>query len=216
MGCNQSSQNISKKQEDDPEQLPNSNVTNDNANFGSIPIDTAQGNNAMTNEIDVNTSENNHFNKDKAKENDTDNKEDNTISNLQKSVVITKQNQPPMLQGFLTKQGRSSIKSWKNRYFVLLNGELKYYEAPLNEKPYGYNLKGGLDLKYYCINDDIPEDIPAPYSAYNIYLTPVKLSSGVDVETEHHHLLLSCENIEVYSSWMAALDAHIQYYKQIE
>jgi hypothetical protein len=53
---------------------------------------------------------------------------------------------PEMMRGWMKKQGHQ-FKTIKRRYFVLENGELKYYEKPLAAPPYGEKLKGSFPLK---------------------------------------------------------------------
>jgi hypothetical protein len=125
---------------------------------------------------------------------------------------------PPMLQGFLRKQGRHGIKTWKSRYFVLDNGILKYFEYPISVSPFGQNLKGSLNLKSFnIVQSQLVENyhlsIPEEYSKFSIYLTnntinnPLKQSSG----EREDHLLLSCEDHSSFTSWIAALTMHIAY-----
>ncbi len=55
---------------------------------------------------------------------------------------------PPMMVGWMEKESRKGTfgKNWKRRWFVLVLGELKYYENPLDEAPFGETLKGEVEL----------------------------------------------------------------------
>jgi hypothetical protein len=53
---------------------------------------------------------------------------------------------PPVMKGWMKKQGHQ-FKTIKRRYFVLEEGDLKYYEKPLENPPYGEKLKGSFPLK---------------------------------------------------------------------
>jgi hypothetical protein len=52
---------------------------------------------------------------------------------------------PPIKKGFLVKQGHV-VKNWKNRFFVLQEGLLCYYESELVNPPYGVHKKGEISL----------------------------------------------------------------------
>ena len=53
---------------------------------------------------------------------------------------------PPLKKGFILKEGHL-IKSWKNRFFVLENGVMTYYESSIDKPPYGAGKKGEMSLK---------------------------------------------------------------------
>lgn len=53
---------------------------------------------------------------------------------------------PAIMKGWMKKEGHQ-FKTIKRRYFVLQEGELKYYEKPLGSPPYGEKLKGTFPLK---------------------------------------------------------------------
>jgi hypothetical protein len=53
---------------------------------------------------------------------------------------------PGVMQGWLKKEGHQ-FKTIKRRYFVLQEGELKYYEKPLPVAPFGEKIKGTFPLK---------------------------------------------------------------------
>jgi hypothetical protein len=53
---------------------------------------------------------------------------------------------PSVMQGWMKKEGHQ-FKTIKRRYFVLQEGELRYYERPLATPPFGEKLKGTFSLK---------------------------------------------------------------------
>jgi hypothetical protein len=65
---------------------------------------------------------------------------------------------PPIKQGWGNKEGHV-FRSWKRRWFVLMEGEMSYYEKPLPNPPYGDSRKGGMSLVGAVV------DIGAPRSA---------------------------------------------------
>lgn len=48
---------------------------------------------------------------------------------------------PTLKKGWLIKQGRGKVKSWKKRFFVLNNGTISYYEKDTPTFPFGDVLK---------------------------------------------------------------------------
>ena len=63
------------------------------------------------------------------------------------TVPITQMSTVPTLKkGFILKEGHL-IKSWKNRFFVLENGVMTYYESSIDKPPYGAGKKGEMSLK---------------------------------------------------------------------
>ena len=66
--------------------------------------------------------------------------ESETVPITQMSTV------PPLKKGFILKEGHL-IKSWKNRFFVLENGVMTYYESSIDKPPYGAGKKGEMSLK---------------------------------------------------------------------
>lgn len=53
---------------------------------------------------------------------------------------------PALKKGFILKEGHL-VKNWKNRFFVLENGVLAYYESSTDKAPYGVNKKGEILLQ---------------------------------------------------------------------
>ena len=52
---------------------------------------------------------------------------------------------PTLKKGWLIKQGRGKVKSWKRRFFVLNNGTISYYEKDAPTFPFGDVLKVSLE-----------------------------------------------------------------------
>jgi len=48
---------------------------------------------------------------------------------------------PTLKKGWLVKQGRGKVKSWKRRFFVLNSGTISYYEKDTPTFPFGDMLK---------------------------------------------------------------------------
>ena len=72
----------------------------------------------------------------------TETESNNTTTTVTEESIIT--NPIPTLKiGYISKLGQER-KNWKERFFVLENGSLIYYEKPIAESPYGYNKKGEI------------------------------------------------------------------------
>ena len=132
---------------------------------------------------------------------------------------------PPLMQGFLLKLGHVH-KNWKNRYFVVMNGELRYFQIPSNTPPYGVNLKGEcLHLERYALVADktqIPAAVQPQLDSrhpYYIYLHAPALAPEVGTpaapKNMYPELVLHCMNEEVHHVWCAALTCHIRYKHRI-
>lgn len=69
-------------------------------------------------------------------------------------VAITSQEikVPDMKKGYMLKQGHV-VKNWKNRFFVLEEGMLTYYESSTANAPYGVNKKGEMSLRDVTVSD---------------------------------------------------------------
>jgi hypothetical protein len=150
----------------------------------------------------------------------------NPINETSADVVIEtpKLLTPPMLQGFIEKQGHV-VKNWKNRYFVLAEGVLRYFKLPDSSPPYGTGLCGELlHLEVYAISED-EADIPAEMmrncdkDACHILLAPsvsLKGTSSAVPETECPMLLLQFDSAQRMTTWFAALKTHIAYKKSLQ
>lgn len=54
---------------------------------------------------------------------------------------------PQVKKGWLKKLGRNGlVKTWKRRYFVLMAGNLKFYQKQKNDFPFGDGLKVNVPL----------------------------------------------------------------------
>jgi len=60
---------------------------------------------------------------------------------------------PDKKKGYILKQGHV-IKNWKNRFFILDEGVLTYYESSTPNAPYGVNKKGELKLNDITVTDN--------------------------------------------------------------
>ena len=133
---------------------------------------------------------------------------------------------PPLMQGFLMKLGHIH-KNWKNRYFVIMNGELRYFQIPSNTSPYGINMKGEYMYleKYTLITDksQMPNSIQLILDTncvYYIYLHVPSLNIDKEGKSQapgnmYPELLLKCMNEESYTVWCAALTCHLRYKQRI-
>ena len=91
--------------------------------------------------------------------------------------------------GFIYKQGQV-VKNWNNRYFVLDDGSLTYFEKPLSEPPFGQNEKGKVPTlkgKSLKVEGDI-----------------VTLTGG-----DSRDIALKFIEAKEKDAWVAALNAHI-------
>ena len=66
---------------------------------------------------------------------------------VQTSPAVLRMKPPSMKKGFVMKQGQM-FKSWRNRFFVLNEGNLYYYARESSQPPYGESLKGTLQLEH--------------------------------------------------------------------
>lgn len=126
---------------------------------------------------------------------------------------------PPMMKGFLFKQGRELVKTWKKRFFVLIDGVLKYYESPTVELPYGHICKGTLDLVNFEMSkkdsDILSTEATAADKVASRLLKASQASSEyfihlISIHASENDLLLKCEKRD-YTCWKPALEAHISY-----
>ena len=50
--------------------------------------------------------------------------------------------EPELKKGWMRKQARGGlVRNWQNRFFVLDQGKISYYQQELSRYPYGDNLK---------------------------------------------------------------------------
>jgi hypothetical protein len=98
--------------------------------------------------------------------------------------------------GWLKKEGRGMIKSVTNRYFVLDEGVLRYYEKSSAQPPYGIGEKGQVSIRGAAVEKK---------DKFKIYL----ISSGGG----ERNLMLQCPDGAECTRWTTALSSHIAFYK---
>lgn len=109
---------------------------------------------------------------------------------------------PTIKKGYMNKESRTGLlKNWKQRYFTLELGVIKYFEkiSHVNLPPYGDGLKGTLSLKQVTIIDKTEG------KKYRILIN--SLNKGDD------DLLIGCENEKEHAEWLNALNYHTKYAK---
>ncbi len=103
--------------------------------------------------------------------------------------------QPPYeRKGWLKKEGRSFIKNWKNRYFVVQEGVLTYYENSATQPPYGQNERGKCKLAGAKVEQR---------GSTTIF---IRFPSGAEKD-----LQLQCADARECSEWLQSLHEHIAY-----
>jgi hypothetical protein len=104
--------------------------------------------------------------------------------------------QPQERKGWLKKEARKSfLKNWKNRYFVLAEGLLTYYESSSTTPPYGQNERGTTRLRGAKLEQK---------GSTNIL---IHFERGEDRD-----LLVQCADARDRTEWLQALQAHISFY----
>ena len=81
------------------------------------------------------------------------------------------------IRGYVNKRGHT-VKSWKRRYVVLDVSEIRYYVSDAAAPPYGYDLKGQLNIAFASIVQSIEKDtgkeivevIPPDHIDHGLYL----------------------------------------------
>jgi hypothetical protein len=122
---------------------------------------------------------------------------------------------PAMMRGWGIKQGHI-VKNWKRRYFILTSDRevtlLRYFKDEQPYAPYGDYLCGELNLQYYHL---IPSQRQITFDSTETEQTCHCLEligeSSLDKD-----LLICIEDSAEYHSWIGALEAHIDYRKEIE
>lgn len=105
---------------------------------------------------------------------------------------------PSMKCGWLKKDGHGILRSVTIRYFVLYEGVLTYYEKSSDVYPYGINEKGVAPLQGAHV------EARTKNNKYQIYLT--------GTFGKNKDLLIEVDNVNDQSSWISALQQHINYY----
>lgn len=98
---------------------------------------------------------------------------------------------PPLRKGYMLKKGQI-VKNWKNRYFVLEAGVLKYYEESTKKYPFGNRLKGEIPLKNMQVVLQQPR----------IYLNHKDGSNRLELEIPN-----TLDRVD----WCTAIKRHIEY-----
>ena len=112
--------------------------------------------------------------------------------------VKTKREVPKITMGYMNKEGQN-FATWNRRFFVLLNGVLRYYEC--EEYPgsnTGKNIKGELSLQNY--------DVARIAGSNKLVLF------GLPNNVTARRLKLEISTEEGVVNWMNALRSHINYY----
>jgi len=121
-----------------------------------------------------------------------------SVDKADKPEVATsqKKQKPALKKGFIRKEGHS-FKSWKNRWFVLANGKLRYYVEESNVAPFGTNEKGCIDLiGMSCSSEGTTVEI-----------------KNVNDESIRCYVLDIPDRIERLS-WVQAINEHIEYFSK--
>lgn len=103
---------------------------------------------------------------------------------------------PVKCVGWLKKEGHM-FHTWKRRYFVLLDGELAYYEGPSDSPPFGTKNRGSITLRDVTID------------CSNGKLGKRRIYIAGEVGTKD--LLLEAESESERERWREALQAHASY-----
>lgn len=103
---------------------------------------------------------------------------------------------PAAKKGWLKKQRRGGIiKNWKERYFVLFGGELRYFEGALDTPPFGEMEKGNMDLT--------GAELDLKVGGLQFFV-----KGKQDVEK---NMLLEAEDEYSKHEWVQAIQQHIAY-----
>lgn len=122
---------------------------------------------------------------------------------------------PAMMRGWGMKQGHI-IKNWKRRYFILTSDRevtlLRYFKYEQSYAPYGDYLCGELNLQYYHL---IPSERQISFDSSEDQRTChcLELVGNSSLDKD---LLICIEDSADYQRWIGALEAHIDYRKEIE
>jgi hypothetical protein len=128
---------------------------------------------------------------------------------------VTKEFIPATMRGWGTKQGHI-VKNWKRRYFILTSSRqvtlLRYFKDEQREPPYGTHLCGELNLQYYhLIATTKMMRVEASDEERSCHCIQLIGESALDKE-----LFICIEDSAEFHSWIGALEAHIDYRKEIE
>lgn len=115
-----------------------------------------------------------------------------TPSSIMEDIPAPEVVAPSMRTGYMMKRGHL-VKNWKNRYFVLDNGSLTYYEGPQKLPPYGSGKKGSLEIKG---------------------ATVASSGSQVTIVAGSNDLILEIKDTRDRVDWITALKKHATYYSK--
>ncbi|RYH22792.1 hypothetical protein EON65_18710, partial [archaeon] len=106
---------------------------------------------------------------------------------------------PASRKGTIFKQGHM-VKNWKNRFFVLENGIMAYYETSSPRPPFGVNKKGEISLKGCTVSMD---------------KSIVTISSSQSANDKgHKELVLDIKYPNERQEWMESITEHIAFYSK--
>jgi hypothetical protein len=129
---------------------------------------------------------------------------------------------PAMKRGMILKCGHI-VQSWKNRYFVLSEGIMTYYEAPSSNPPYGLNKKGEMNLRHTeMIGEKTKVIIRRLKTSDSSRVSHLSRSSSSrrtfslkeDSGDGHGELILDIKYPSERDEWMEAIQSHIEYYTE--
>lgn len=90
------------------------------------------------------------------------------------------------------------MKSWKNRFFVLENGVMTYYESSTAKAPYGVGKKGDMSLRNCSLA---------------VEKSIVRVSSPAAAnEKGHTELVMDIKYPNERTEWVQSIKEHIEYY----
>jgi hypothetical protein len=140
---------------------------------------------------------------------------DKQLMKLPNFQFSSKQFCPAMMRGWGIKQGHI-VKNWKRRYFILTSDSevtlLRYFKGEQPYPPYGDYLCGELNLQYYHL---IPSKRQIRFDSNEEERTCHCLEL-VGESSLDKDMLICIEISSEYHSWIGALEAHIDYRKEIQ
>lgn len=126
---------------------------------------------------------------------------------------------PTIKKGYVMKQGHKH-KNWKNRYFVLNEGKITYFENPADKPPYGTTQKGEMTLENVEISRSgtlltLNKNNPSPFKGVLIRNSSKHSSNNLTVDGDgqegHMVLVLDIKYANEREEWAKAIQEHIDY-----